>query len=223
MKSQSIPLLPTSEAIIYRNFIAGAGTRAIGVGFPEKVNLAFDANDLRLALIWQGAFIDAGRHWNGRGDGFEGPLGDNVLSLPAGPSFATLASENDAWPAKSAKELGQQFKGYKLAGDSRPTFMYQVNGVSVEDAPDGVTRKDASSLRRVISLSGAADNLYYRAAVADKIESLGDGRYRINNEWKLRIEATASPRLRPVGGKMELLIPVRFESGKAKIVQEYVW
>lgn len=223
MKSQSIPLLPITDAIIYRNFIAGAGTRAIGVGFPEKVNLAFDANDLRLALIWQGAFIDAGRHWNGRGEGFEGPLGDNVLSLPAGPSLATLASETDAWPARSAKELGQQFKGYKLTGDNRPTFLYQVNGVHVEDAPDGVTGKDVSSLRRTVSLSGVADNLYYRAAVAEKIEALGDGWYRINNEWKLRIESTASPRLRPFGGKMELLVPVRFEGGKAKIVQEYVW
>ena len=54
MGKQSIPLIPTSEAIIYRNFIEGAGTRAIGVGYPEKVNLAFDANELRLAMIWQG-------------------------------------------------------------------------------------------------------------------------------------------------------------------------
>ena len=49
--SKSIPLEPTDGAIIYRNFIQGAGTRAIGVGYPEKVNLAFDANELRLALL----------------------------------------------------------------------------------------------------------------------------------------------------------------------------
>ncbi len=223
MKSQSIPLLPVGEAIIYRNFIQGAGTRAIGVGFPEKVNLAFDANDVRLAMIWHGAFIDASRHWNGRGEGFEPPLGDDILSMPPGPSFAVLASETDAWPAKSAKELGQQFKGYKLTPDNRPTFLYTVSGVGVEDTLDGVTGKDASSLRRTISLHGSADHLYYRAAVADKIESLGEGWYRLNNEWKMHIEATASPRVRPVGGKMELLMPVRFENGKAKIVQEYVW
>src|SRR5262245_5255212 len=80
---KSIPLVPTTSAIIYRNFIQGAGTRAIGVGYPEKVNLAFDANELRLAMLWQGAFIDAAKHWTDRGAGFEGPLGDNILRLPA--------------------------------------------------------------------------------------------------------------------------------------------
>ena len=70
---EPMPLVPGTEAIIYRNFIKGAGPRAIGVGYPEHVNLAFDANDLRLALIWQGAFIDASRHWSGRGGGFQSP------------------------------------------------------------------------------------------------------------------------------------------------------
>src|SRR5262245_43841824 len=222
MKPQSIPLVPESDAIIYRNFIEGAGTRAIGVGFPEKVNLAFDANNLRLAMIWHGAFMDASRHWNGRGEGFEPPLGDNVLHLPVGPSFAILAGDNDAWPAKSAKELGQQFKGYKLTPDNRPTFMYRVNGVAVEDAPDGVADKE-SHLRRVLTLEGAAENLYYRAVVADKIAALGNGWYRVNNEWKMRIESTSPPLIRAAGNKTELLVPVRFDGGKGRIVQEYVW
>ncbi len=110
-----IPLVAEKEAVLYRNFIQGAGPRAIGVGYPEKANLAFDANDLRLALIWQGAFIDASRHWTGRGEGFQGPLGDNVLTLPTGPTFALLENDADAWPRKRAKERGDLFRGYKLA------------------------------------------------------------------------------------------------------------
>ena len=81
---EPIELKPRTEPIIYRNFIEGAGSRAIGVGYPEGVNLAFDANNMRLALIWHGAFIDAARHWTGRGVGFETPLGDDVLPLPNG-------------------------------------------------------------------------------------------------------------------------------------------
>lgn len=65
--------MPDREPIIYRNFIEGAGARAIGVGYPEKVNLAFDANSLRVAMIWQGAFIDAARHWRDRGVGYQPP------------------------------------------------------------------------------------------------------------------------------------------------------
>ncbi|HEY1784378.1 MAG TPA: PA14 domain-containing protein, partial [Pirellulales bacterium] len=80
-----IELTPEKEAIIYRNFIEGAGSRAIGVGYPEKANIAFDANDLRLALLWQGAFIDASRHWVDRGAGYQPPLGDNILALAKGP------------------------------------------------------------------------------------------------------------------------------------------
>src|SRR5262249_37635199 len=55
--NRSIPLVPETTAIIYRNFIEGAGPRGIAVGYPEKVHLAFDANDVRLAMLWQGAFI----------------------------------------------------------------------------------------------------------------------------------------------------------------------
>ncbi|MEI9895730.1 MAG: hypothetical protein WDN28_18065 [Chthoniobacter sp.] len=39
-------LVAEKEAIVYRNFIEGAGPRAIGVGYPEKANLAFDADDM---------------------------------------------------------------------------------------------------------------------------------------------------------------------------------
>src|SRR5439155_2947631 len=96
---QYLPLTPTNGAILYRNFITGAGTKAIAVGYPEKVSIAFDARELRLALLWQGAFIDAARHWTDRGSGFEGPLGDNILKLPGGPDVAVLDTETAAWPA----------------------------------------------------------------------------------------------------------------------------
>ena len=67
---------------------AEAGTRAIGVGYAEKLNLAFDAESCRLAMLWHGGFIDAARHWSARGAGFEKPLGDKVLHLPPGPAIA---------------------------------------------------------------------------------------------------------------------------------------
>jgi hypothetical protein len=64
---QPIPLVPTDEVLIYRNFIQGAGSRAIAVGYPEKIHLAFDANAMRPALLWRGDFIDASKHWVDRG------------------------------------------------------------------------------------------------------------------------------------------------------------
>jgi hypothetical protein len=221
---QFIPLTPASEAIIYRNFIEGAGARAIGVGYPEKANLAFDANDLRLAMVWQGAFIDAARHWTDRGVGFEPPLGDNVVNLAAGPSFAVLTSAQDAWPSKANKEE-QRFRGYTLSKDQRPTFKYTVHGVNVEDHPDAITGQASPSVRRTLTLTapGAVDGLYFRALSADKIEPLGNGWYRINGEWRLKIQANAEPHLRPAANKTELLVPIRFDNGKAQLVEEFAW
>jgi hypothetical protein len=226
LKKHSIPLIPDKEAIIYRNFIEGAGPRAIAVGFPEKAHLAFDANDLRLALLWQGAFIDAARHWTDRGAGFERPLGDNILELPAGVAFAVLPKDDAPWPAKRGRELtGYKFLGYRLTPDQRPTFLYAVCGARVADTPGAVAGKSGPSLRRTLDLTAgpASEGLFFRAMVADKIEAVGDGWFRINNEWRLRIESAAAPRIRQVGGKQELLVPVRFGDGRARIVEEFVW
>jgi hypothetical protein len=220
---QSIPLVPTTEAIIYRNFIKGAGPRAIGVGFPEHANLAFDANDIRLAMIWQGAFIDAKRHWTGRGEGFEPPLGDNVLNLPAGVSFFVLAKPDEAWPTKSAKDLGYRFKGYRLTDDQRPTFLYSLNDIQIEDRPNALDVKGNPAIRRTFTISAAnpIDKLYYRAAVGDKIATDKDGFYRIG-ELRMRIDG-ARPVIRQAGAKMELLVPVEFKGNRVTFVQEYVW
>jgi hypothetical protein len=222
MGKQSIPLVPKTSAILYRNFIQGAGSRAIGVGYPEKVSLAFDANELRLALLWQGDFIDAGKHWNDRGEGFQGPLGDDILKLPAGAGFAVLPAADTAWPTATAKELGYKFNGYKLTPDDRPTFLYTVADAKVEDFPSPTTGKDPG-LRRTLKLTAAkgVDNLYFRAAAGGKIESLGDGWYRIDG-WKMKVEG-GTPQVRQSGGKTELLVPVRFADGKAEIVQEFAW
>ena len=224
MGKKSIPLKPITEAIIYRNFIQGAGARAIGVGYPEKMSIAFDANDMRLALIWQGAFIDAAKHWEGRGPGFEGPLGDNVLSFPAGAEFAVLATPATEWPKTPPKEQGFKFIGYRLTPDERPTFDYSLNGVKIEDFPNPSKVGKDPSLKRTFTLTstGSSDALYFRAAVGTKIEALDGGWYKIDG-WKMKLDAAGTAKIRESGKKSELLLPVTFKDGKATIVQEFVW
>jgi mono/diheme cytochrome c family protein len=222
-----IPLVAEKEAILYRNFIRGAGPRAIGVGYPEKANIAFDANDLRLALIWQGAFIDASRHWSGRGEGFQPPLGDNVVSLPAGPAFATLKSGTDPWPDERSPDSRQTFRGYRLGKDQKPTFLYDVGHVHVEDFPDPIlgTAAKAATIRRTLTLTASEPvaNLWFRAAVADKIEPGPDGWFTVNADWKIKIEAESTPIVRSSGGKTELLVPVELHGKPATIVEVFAW
>jgi mono/diheme cytochrome c family protein len=222
MGHKFMPLVPTDEAIIYRNFIQGAGNRAIAVGFPEKLNLAFDANELRLALIWKGGFIDAARHWTDRGAGAEGPLGDDILHLPRGPNFAVLPKTDAAWPMANPRQNGEKFLGYRLTHDERPTFRYSVNGAVIEDAPNP-SGKDNPTMRRTIQVTAPAsvDGLTFRAAVGTKIEPAAGGWYTVDG-YKVRIDG-ADATIRQSGGKAELLVPIRLIGGKAKFVQEFAW
>jgi cytochrome c553 len=126
-------LKPGDTPKVYRNFIAGAGARAIGVGYPEEVNIAFDAELCRLALLWQENFIDASRHWTGRGQGFEAPLGENLLELPEAIVFSKNAVP-DQW-TKTKGPGSPQFKGYRFDAKRRPIFVYQLDDVEIEDQP----------------------------------------------------------------------------------------
>lgn len=217
-----IELIAFDEAVIYRNFLEGAGTRGIGVGYPAKLNLAFDAGDMRLAMIWHGAFIDASRHWEGRGAGFEKPLGDNVISFASGPQFAVL--EDDApWPRESAKELGHQFRGYRLAEKRQPVFQYRLGDVQIEDYPAPEGSEDVFVLKRTIELSSSSPpaNLKFRAATGT-IENR-EGAYVVNGRLRVTVASAHLPELRKSDENMEMIVPVVFENGKAKIEITYDW
>ena len=224
----AIELKPLFAPRVYRNFIEGAGTRAIGVGYPERANLAFDAENLRLALIWHAGFIDAGRHWSARGQGFQPPLGDHVIALGEGVSFATLSDANAPWPGQSARELGYRFNGYVLDDQKRPEFRYTLSdGTQVRDAFVPVPQEFDPWLKRTIRLTAknGASNWYYRAAVGNKIEPAGEGVWQVDGGLKLQVTASGGPGpvVRTSGGRAELLVPIEFTRGEAEIVQMYMW
>jgi mono/diheme cytochrome c family protein len=221
--SNPIVLMAFDEAIIYRNFIEGAGPRAIGVGYSEKANQAFDANDLRIALLWHGAFIDASKHWIGRGSGFQPPLGDNILKLPLGVSFAILSGSDASWPTETAKELGYEFRGYRLGKARRPTFMYDVSGVRVEDTLVPDSKEPFTSVTRTLRLSATSPvgNFWYRAAVGNSIEQTEDGWYVVDGSWRIRLDAEST--IRKSAGQVELLVPVHVTNAGTAIAQQYAW
>ncbi len=222
-RKQSIPLVPSGSAILYRNFIQGGGPRAIGVGLPERVNLAFDANDLRWSMIWQGQFIDASRHWTDRGVGYEPPAGDNILTLPPGPAFATLERTDTPWPKQSAKELGQKFKGYRLDSEDRPTFLYQVASVLVEDTPRAIAGKE-QQLGRTIHITAESEpaHLYFRAAVGKSIEPQAGHWYKVDH-YRVQLQTPNPAIVRTVNGQAELLVPIRLKAGKCEFTLTYDW
>jgi len=225
--SASMELIPHDRALIYRNFIDGAGPRAIGVGYPERTHIAWDANNMRLALMWHGAFIDASKHWVGRGTGYQGPLGENIIKLPSGSPFAVLANDAAAWPTTPAKEQGYQFRGYKLATDDRPTFMYSLDKIEIEEflnpqAGDSVF----AGMSRKLTVKGQSPEggaLVFRAAAAADIKELPNGWYSLGESLKTKIESENKPYLRKSGSQMELLVPVQGTKTPAVITQIFDW
>ncbi|GIW82698.1 MAG: hypothetical protein KatS3mg105_4505 [Gemmatales bacterium] len=221
----SMELIPFNEAIIYRNFIAGGGPRAIGVGYPEGRHLCFDANRMQLVLLWQGAFIDAKKHWSGRGQGYQPPAGQNIVKLPGEVPFALLDDDKTPWPTQAAKELGYRFRGYRLTKDQRPTFLYSFGEIAIEDFPNPTPEKSTTPLRRRFTLLATKPvaNLWYRAASGTKIEAAKDGWYVVDDVWRTRLHGAGKPVLRQSGSRLELLLPLSFANGKVTFEQEILW
>jgi mono/diheme cytochrome c family protein len=116
MSAEDFELKPDVEkrVIVFRSFIEGVSTHAIGVGFPGGLNAAFDAKMSRWALIWKGRFLDAMSNWQERAMTPIKPLGTDLKELPAATGERV-------------------FGGYTLGKDGVPTFLYRQEGQQVED------------------------------------------------------------------------------------------
>ena len=116
MSSADFELKPDAEkrVIVFRSFIEGAGTHAIGVGFPGGLNAAFDAKTSRWAIVWKGRFLDAMSNWQDRSMPPIKPLGTSIKPMPASTSQRI-------------------YGGYTLGKDGVPTFRYHENGQQIED------------------------------------------------------------------------------------------
>ncbi len=220
---EAIELLPADRPIIYRNFIEGLSPRGIAVGFREKAHFAWDAEHMTPRLIWHGGFIDASKHWVDRGPGNQTPLGDHVMTLPAGPPIATLVSLDEPWPDKSPRENGFHFKGYTLDAGGLPAFRYQWNDVLVTDSLQPFMASPDNGLQRtvIVGSSGRMENVYLRIAAGPKIEPV-DGTF-VTNGIHLKFDE-CEPVIRTINSIQELLVPVQLSADGSEIIRySIVW
>ncbi len=148
--------------VIYRNFIAGTTPRAIGVGFPDGVNLAYSADHLAPELIWTGNFIDAGHHWTDRGIGNEPPAGQKVINLTSNPVL----------PA------GALFLGYKLDPAGYPTFFVKIGEFTLLDS---YTVSQPAILIRQLKVSGKSGTPV-NLTLADTIQAAGPDNFDLGGK-----------------------------------------
>lgn len=157
---------------ILRTFMPDAGTKAVVVGYPGAVSVAFSADQCRLAYAWAGNFLDASPVWNNRGGAPAKLLGPRFWTAPPGhpwglttnpaipPDFLTRAN-NPAFgtplPLEPARvydgPLAVGFDGYTLDRAGRPTFRYHYTGnpdavLKVQETPVPLKTGVAAGFRR---------------------------------------------------------------------------
>ncbi len=138
---------------LLRTFMPDAGNKAIAVGYPGGVNLAFSADECRLAYSWAGNFLDASPVWNNRGGAPAKLLGPKFWSATGGHPWGLTAnpaippdfigrSKNPAFGVPLPLEPARiydgprmtHFDGYSLDKSGNPTFRYRLT----ENTGDGV-------------------------------------------------------------------------------------
>jgi putative heme-binding domain-containing protein len=217
-------LLATNEAVMLRRSYPGIGKRGIGVGYPHQVNLAFDAEQMRLAMIWKGKFADPGGVWRSQGHGTVRPLGSNLIRFASGPD---LDDANTPWTAEDVRPLHHRFRGYSLDDQRRPKFTYQFGDIIVEDYSVDVLdpKTNQSFLRRTLTLQSEQErrNVTFRAASGKNIVATGDATFLVDNMLRVRIDEKHAGQLVDTPSGQQLRIPLIIPRGTSSLVIEYVW
>jgi hypothetical protein len=220
-------LLPVDEPIVFRTFMKGVGPRAITVGYPELVHVAFDGNQVRLAAAWRGKFFDPQGTWTGRAGVVTGPLGTDLIRMPEGPAFATLAGPDSPWPAapEGGREAGGRFKGYRLDAQARPVFEYEVAGVAVAEQPLPQLRPGGASLVRRFELASELEvaQLHFVAAQGKKIEPV-EGGWRVDDKLVVTLRAPQFKALvREQGELRQLLLATPVKGDRQRVAFDVEW
>ncbi len=225
-------LSATDAARTYRGRSSVAGYRGIAVGFPEKLNYAFNAETGTLAAIWKGDFIRVNR--GGQGSGGFNPAG-KFVPLHQDVSFHDLADEKAVWPLRPVmtkdapanpdplypKNLGYQFKGYHTDDASIPTFLYRSGETEIEDRSAVQLVDEKPRLVRTLAFDSPKDRTVWFRVLTGKVEAESKTRFKTP---ELRVGVPAGPTvLRPTADAKasELLLKFDIPKGKSTKVITY--
>lgn len=224
---EPLEIVVTNEARILRRQYPEIGKRGIGVGYPGGVNLAYDAQQMRLATIWKGKFVDPASAWYGQGSGNVRAMGP-AIHLLKGPDLydTTMPVITD-----NRRPSAHQFKGYSLDQERRPTMRYKFGTTDVEDYFSEFKDETTGQvqLRRRVTLTSHAERKQLRFrlgqtenANSDKTDGESDGSYRIGKGLTIRIVSEQKPVITPNGQRLYLHLELAPQQSQ-EIVIEYLW
>ncbi|MBW3628413.1 MAG: DUF1080 domain-containing protein [Gemmatimonadetes bacterium] len=219
---------PQRDVLVLRSFMTFGGskrTHVASVGDPSGVHYSIDLGRGALLYAWRGPFAETTQMWSGRGEPqIAEPLGA-VVRLSGAPSIAILREASAAWPDSTQADAPYRLQAYSVDQEGRPTFRYQVGPVQVEEtlrpAQDGTTLRRELRMRAPDSTGG----VYVRLAEGASVAPLRDRTYAVDDlRYYVTVESgTPTPMVRAAGARQEILVPVRFRGGEARIVSGIVW
>ncbi len=222
LSRQSPELRVTDEAVICRGR-SNIGYRGIAVGYPERVSLAFDSEQMSLRSLWKGDFVTAD---NGRFN----VRGRDTISFPEGIPFHRLETLDDHWPYKRKTDYlfpqdhGYQFRGYYLNARKRPTFMYRYGDIKVEEYfLDALDEDQNAYLKRTITLDvdETQQHFYFRAAAGKSVAKTDTSIFQAD---RLTVVITSDHEaIIRDGEPQELLVPLQLSPGRTRLTLEYKW
>ena len=219
-KFTPIPIVVKEEARIYRNFIRDVSARGIGVGYPGGVNLAFSADEFGPSAVWIGDFIDAGRHWSGRGQGFQPPAGQRIVVLGGEPSYALASKGFKSWPKSWQPELKARFTGYVLDEKRRPEFRYEFSGIQVRDKPEAVGGRELVRNLSFKVKDTPPEGFMMRLSGSDA-KAIGSHSFQLGNG--VRLEIAKSEGVEAIVTKEGVFLELKLKTGENRIGLRYVW
>ncbi len=154
-------LVPTDRPIIQRTFFEKTGTKAILVGFPGEIHIAYDGHKARPSLVWRGKFFDAYNTWFTRSAPFENPLSEDVYEF------------------EDSSNQGR-FRGYRTDKAGNPTFLLTKDGQEIEES---FRVNDGKLIRIVTWKTGRAPSVTHPKGVEVKEES-GTNTLTFYYSWK---------------------------------------
>jgi len=221
-------LLSVTDATrTYRGRSSVAGYRGIAVGFPDKLNYAFNAETGSLTALWEGDFVRVNR--SGQGSGGFNPAG-KFVQLAQDLSFYDLAADKAAWPLRPVmtkevpanpdplypRNCGYQFKGYFMDDASIPTFMYLSGDIEIEDRSVSQIVDKKPRLVRTLTFNSPKDRTLWLRALTGKVEAESKQQFKTAG---LGLSIPAVPTvLRPTATdakSSELLLKFEIPKGKS--------
>ena len=221
LSRQSNELRVASETLMCRGR-GPASYRGIGVGYPERISLVFDSEEMNLRHLWKNEFVNIN-------NGSFSIRGDNRIEFPVGIPFHRLTDMDASWPYKGKTDYtfpqdhGYQYRGYRLDKNKRPTFLYHYGDIAIEDFFEDVLDENGKAyFKRTLTFTAPSlqEKFYFHAASGKKIATSPTG-WQIDN-LDLRIAGEISGTIRE-GDPQELLIPMTLQPGKTTLNLEYRW